>query len=312
MNVIVSILCVVLLMNGSGLAHAQSKDVVIITNNWTSQIVLSHVYGSLLEQLGQPVRYVESSVSEQWGALSHGAAHVQLEVWEGTMNQEFNRLTNRGRIHNMGTHEATTREDWWYPSYVEKVCPGLPQWQALKGCAGQFAHKPGGKGVYVAGPWEKPDEARIRALELNFKVQQVENGDDLWVALKNAFEQKRPIILFNWSPNWVESRYEGKFVEFPLFAEECESDPEWGVNPNYLYDCGNPKGGWLKKAAWPGLEEFAPCAHSILRTLSFNNAQIAEAAAYVDVDALTHREAAQKWMENNRTTWQPWAKACVP
>jgi hypothetical protein len=24
------------------------------------------------------------------------------------------------------THDAKTREDWWYPSYVEDVCPGLP------------------------------------------------------------------------------------------------------------------------------------------------------------------------------------------
>lgn len=292
------------------LCWSQQGTVIVITNNWTSQIVLSHVYGSLLKAKGIDVTYVPTSVSQQWGALTHGAAHVQVEVWEGTMNQEFNRLTGLGHIKNMGTHEATTREDWWYPKYVESLCPGLPQWEALKGCSAIFAKSFGGKGVYVAGPWEKPDEARIRALGLNFDVQAVEKGDDLWVALKSAVDKKRPIMLFNWSPNWVESRYEGEFVEFPEFHEDCEKDPSWGINPNYLYDCGDPKGGWLKKAAWPGLKDHSTCAHDLLQSMSFNNLQIAEAAAFVDVDQLSFEAAAQKWLEKHKATWQRWIELC--
>lgn len=301
---------VLLLLFTSNSVVAQRKPVVIITNNWTSQVVLSHVYGSMLKRLGVGVRYVSSSVSEQWGALTHGAAHVQLEVWEGTMNQDFNRLTNLGHIEDMGTHQAKTREDWWYPDYVETRCPGLPDWKALKDCSGIFAKSFGGKGIYVAGPWEKPDEARIRALGLNFDVQAVDKGDDLWVELKSAVAKNRPIVLFNWSPNWVESRFKGKFVEFPTFEAACEQDPKWGVNPNYLYDCGNPKGGWLKKAAWPGLKNLSECAWSLLKVISLSNEQISEAAAYVDVDKLSFEAAARKWMKKHEGSWRSWVNAC--
>lgn len=296
----------------SAFSWSNSKPIVVVTNNWTSQIVLSHVYGAMLDSKGIPVSYLPSTVSEQWGALSHGVAHVQLEVWEGTMNQAFNRLTANGSIQNMGEHAAKTREDWWYPEYVETLCPGLPDWQALKRCAPIFANKKGGKGIYVAGPWEKPDEARIRALELGFQAQPVEHGDELWVALKAAYDQRLPIVLFNWSPNWVESRYAGKFVEFPDYAEACEVEASWGVNPDFLYDCGNPKGGWLKKAAWPGLQSLSSCAFDLLKTLSFTNAQIADAAAYVDVDRMSHQDAAQAWMKKNKTVWKTWLKVCEP
>ncbi len=34
--------------------------------------------------------------------------------------------------------------------------------------------------------------------------------------LAKSFKKKEPIVLFNWTPNWVEAKYEGKFIEFPI------------------------------------------------------------------------------------------------
>ena len=286
----------------------QAPPIKILLNNWTSQLVLSHVTGHIFNKMGYEVEYQQSSVSEQWGALSHGAAHVQVEVWEGTMAKAFDRLVAASSIEDMGSHQATTREDWWYPDYVEKLCPGLPDWRALKDCAYLFSDDKSAstKGVYIAGPWEKPDEAKIRALGLNFDVSPVEKGDDLWVALKKAVKNQKPVMLFNWSPNWVESRFKGKFVEFPDYHPDCETNPQWGVNKSFLFDCGNPKGGWLKKAAWPGLKKHWPCAYEALKKISLSNEHIAYAAALVDVDNLSYPQAAKRWMEEYPQVWQPW------
>ena len=286
----------------------EAPPIKILLNNWTSQLVLSHVTGRIFEKMGYEVEYQQSSVNEQWGALSHGAAHVQVEVWEGTMAKAFDRLVEANSIEDMGSHKATTREDWWYPDYVEKLCPGLPDWRALKGCAHVFNNEKNvsNNGVYIAGPWEKPDEAKIRALGLNFDVKPVKKGDDLWVALKAAVKNKQPIMLFNWSPNWVESRFQGKFVEFPDYHPDCETNPKWGVNKSFLFDCGNPKGGWLKKAAWPGLNKQWPCAYKTLKKISLSNEHIAFAAALVDVDNLSYPQAAKRWMKEYPQVWQPW------
>lgn len=296
-----------LLLTLSGFAiHAEPLPIKIVLNNWTSQIVLSYVAGEIFKQQGYPVKYVTSSVDEQWGGLSHGLVHVQVEVWQGTMSQEFDRLVALGAIEDMDAHDATTREDWWYPNYVEKRCPGLPDWQALKACAKIFSKDGKSTGIYVAGPWEKPDAARIRALGLNFKVKSVKNGNELWVALKQAARLETPIVLFNWSPNWVESRYDGKFIEFPAYHPDCETNPAWGENTAYLYDCGNPSGGWLKKAAWSGFQATFPCAYESLKKMNFSNGQIANAAALVDVDKHSYQEAADIWLKANQSVWEPW------
>lgn len=293
------------------LSHSQ-EAIKIITNNWTSQIVLSQITGNIFESMGFEVDYIPSSTSDQWGALAHGAAHVQVEVWEGTMSDQFNRLVAEGSIIDAGSHQATTREDWWYPKYVESLCPGLPDWKALKACSSIFKQPDSnGKGVYFAGPWEKPDEARIRALGLDLQVKTLSKGDDLWVELKKADAKKTPIILFNWTPNWVESRFQGAFIEFPEYEAACETDPSWGLNKQFLYDCGNPSGGWLKKAAAINFKQDYQCAFETLRNMNFNNQQIAFLAALVDVDQLNYQAAAQQWQSKNTLLWQSWiSKGC--
>ncbi len=310
-----TLFCLLYSISGFASTHDdKTKPIRIITNNWTSQIVLSQVTGRIFQQMGYQVEYTPTSTADQWGALAHGLAHVQVEVWQGTMSEMFNRMIKAGRIVHAGTHDAKTREEWWYPKYVESICPGLPDWKALKNCAQKFEtpfSKP--SGTYFAGPWEKPDAARVRALGLDFKVKELSKGDDLWVELEKAVKTKRPIVLFNWTPNWVESIYEGAFIEFPNYSPECETDPNWGINPNFVHDCGNPKGGWLKKAAWAEMEAFWPCAYQTLENINFTNMQIATASSLVDVQNQTIEDAAINWLNDNEKIWRKWIPGnCTP
>ncbi len=294
-------------------SELKSKEPInIVTNNWTSQIVLSHVVGSVFESMGYQVAYLSISTSDQWGALSNGFAHVQVEVWEGTMADMFKRMVEEGGMVDMGDHFAKTREEWWYPEYVESLCPGLPDWEALKACAGVFSTPYSAPlGTYYSGPWEKPDAARVRALGMDFRVKVLADGDALWEVLGEAMAQQKPIVLFNWTPNWVELKYPGKFVEFPAYAPECETDPEWGINPEFTYDCGNPKGGWLKKAAWSGMAETWPCAARTLQKIRFTNKQIADASLLVDINGMSPEEAAVVWLQQHPEISQTWiAEGC--
>jgi len=283
-----------------------NQPIRLVTNDWSSQIVLAHIAGGIFEQLGYQVQYSSSSVDEQWGAMALGLEHVQTEVWEGTMSDMFTRMVDVGRLVDAGSHAAVTREEWWYPDYVEELCPGLPDWKALKSCSALFSEDGSSTGRYYAGPWEKPEAARIRALGMNFIADTVGGADELWQALESASKTKRPIVLFNWTPNWVEARYKGKFVEFPSHEPACETDPAWGINPNYHYDCGNPAQGWLKKAVWSGMGERWPCAFQTFTNFSFDNLSIAQLAARVDVDGLTYKAAAVEWLNLNESLWQSW------
>lgn len=292
-----------------------SEPIIIVTNNWNSQLVLAKIAGSLLSKLGYRTRYEPAHTQLQYSAMGNGDMHLQMEVWEGTMAVAFESQVARGRMVDAGSHAAVTREEWWYPIYLEEICPDLPDWQALNDCANALATpETGQKGRYLAGPtdWEKPDWERVEALGLDIEVVNAEDAAHLRAELEVAARENNPIILFNWSPNWVEAVYPGAFIEFPDHDPDCESEPSWGINPEATYDCGNPKKGWLKKGVWAGFEDNWPCGFDLVKNISFTNAQISEVAAMVDVQDLSIEQAADLWLKENPNVWQKWIPTCAP
>jgi glycine betaine/proline transport system substrate-binding protein len=290
-----------------------AKPITILTLDWTSQVVMSHIFGKLLEHKGYSIKYLNKPSDSQWFLLSSENAHLQVEVWEGSMAERFDNLVSRKLIIDAGTHDAKTREEWWYPDYVEEDCPGLPDWRALNNCASLFTEG-GTKGLYYTGPWEKPDRARIRALHLDFDIVTLSNSDELRRKLESAIKDKKPVMIFNWTPNWVEAVYQGHFVEFPDYAPECETEKSWGINKNLNWDCGNPKDGWLKKAVSKNFPDDWPCALQLVKAISFDNKEISETAALVEVSGLSAEQAAQRWLEQNHPRWQNWLESsqCQP
>ena len=269
--------------------------------------MLAQITGSIFEYLGYKVEFSQATTNEQWGALYHGVDHVQVEVWQGTMGKMFDKLIATRQVLDAGSHDATTREDWWYPLYVEKQCPGLPDWRALKHCAAIFNNKPNASaGRLVAVPWEQQESARIRALALNFTVDEVADTHQLWHELEKAVKVQKPIIIFNWTPNWIAQKYPGRFVEFPEYDVKCESEPSWGVNPKFNYDCGNIKKGWLKKLAWSGMAQRWPCAFKTLLNINVDNKTIENIAAWVEYHNMTTTAAASKWIKENQAQWKSW------
>jgi glycine betaine/proline transport system substrate-binding protein len=302
-------------LSGSLVLAGESADPIrIVLNNWSSQQVLAHVSGELLKQAGYNVEYHPADAQLQYQAIGSGDLHFQVEVWEGTMKVPFEQQVGRGRVIDAGAHAAVTREEWWYPDHVGEVCPGSPDWQALNDCAEQFATpETAPMGRYLAGPvdWERPDRERVEALELNYDIVNVNDPMTLWAELDAATRNRQPIMLMNWTPNWVEAKYPGKFVEFPAYDAECATDESWGVNPNLTQDCGNPASGWLKKGVWSGLPEKWSCAFELIKGINFDNEQIATAAGYAEVDEMSPEEAAQRWIEENQEVWKEWTPACA-
>ncbi len=291
---------------------AESSDPIIIpTHNWSSQIVMSHVVGDILEEMGYNVEYVSTDSQAVYEAVRLGDVTLELEVWEGAFGVAFNEALSKGGIVDVGAHEAVTREEWWYPAYVEEQCPGLPSWEALNACAEMFATpETAPKGRFLGGPvdWLKHDSERVEALGMDFAVVNAGSASALWAELAAAEKRGQPIVLFNWTPNFIEALYPGKFIEFPAYEKGCKDDPSVGVNPDMTYDCGNPANGYLKKAAWDGMQEKWPGAYKLLENVSFTNAQIAEMAKLVDIDELEPDEAAEVWLEENENVWKPWTQ----
>ncbi|WP_246209648.1 ABC transporter substrate-binding protein [Pikeienuella piscinae] len=286
----------------AALAEADwDEPIIIVQNNWTSQLVTSTIVGNVLEEMGYEVEYAPADSQLQFAAIAAGDMHFQIEAWEGSMKSAFEAAVEEGMI-DAGTHEAVTREEWWIPKYVLDVCPEAGDWKGLDACAEIFATaETAPKGRFVGPPadWGKNYADRIKALNMNFTAINVGQAATLWAELQSAYDRKEPIVLFSWTPNFVESKFDGEFVNFPEPEPACFDDPSWGPNPEATGDCGAPHKAWLKKAMWSGLEENAPKAAKFLRNVNFTNAQLADAAYMVDVDGMSPEEAAEKWAEEN-------------
>ncbi|AHD02279.1 ABC transporter substrate-binding protein [Leisingera methylohalidivorans] len=291
------------------MAEDSPDPIVIPIHNWSSQIVMSHVVGQIFESMGNSVEYVSTDSQAVYESVRLGDVTLELEVWEGAFGKSFNEAVSKGGLHDAGDHNAVTREDWWYPAWTKEACPGLPAWEALNDCAAVFATpETGDKGRFLGGPvdWLKHDAERVEALDMNFTVVNAGSASALWAEVAAAEKTKRPVVIFNWTPNFAEAVWPGEFVEFPKWVEGCDKDPSVGPNPDATYDCGNPANGYLKKAAWDGMKEKWPAAYKTLTEISFTNPQIAEMAKLVDIDEMEPEDAAAEWLAANEGLWKPW------
>ena len=147
----VAAVCLLTSMAPMALAEDSADPIKIVTNNWTSQLVLSNVVGQILQSQGFNVEYKSSDTQLQYTAIAAGDMDFQVEVWEGSQAESFEKALAAGAV-DMGTHDAVTREDWWYPTYMNEMCPGLPDWKALDACAPKLATaETGGKGTEPRG-----------------------------------------------------------------------------------------------------------------------------------------------------------------
>ena len=141
----------------SGQAVADSsKPIVIPTHNWSSQVVMAYVIGGIFESMGNNVEYVPADSQAVYEAIRNGDVTISHEVWQSAFGASFYNAMEKGGIIDAGNHEAMTLEEMGVPQWVvdENLCPGLPNWEALKGCGSVFATADsGGKGVFLDGPW---------------------------------------------------------------------------------------------------------------------------------------------------------------
>jgi glycine betaine/proline transport system substrate-binding protein len=292
--------------------YAESDDPIRMTiHDWTGQYLTTHIMGSVLEEMGYEVEYVQADYLAQFAGLESGDLHVAMEMWETTGKDALEKSLATGDTVDLGETGMRAIESWWYPSYVEEDCPGLPDWKALNDCAEIFASpQTAPKGRYLGGPvtWGGHDEERVEALGLNFEVIHAGTNAALSAELQSAIQRKQPIIAWVYAPNWTTAKFDGKWIDFPAYTDECYEDASWGPNPDKKYDCGKPR-GWIKAVGWAGGEQKWPAAYQAIRNFDISNDVMGNLIAKVDLDGMPSDAAVEEWIENNKDVWQSWIPA---
>ena len=298
------------LLTATGAAKAEDSTapIVIPIHNWSSQIVMAYVIGGMFESMGNNVEYVPADSQAVYESIRSGDVTISHEVWKSSFGASFYNAMSAGGVIDAGTHAALTLEEMGVPTWVidEGLCPGLPNWEALKDCHANFTTPDSeGKGRWLEGPQSWHGELmpeRIEALGLSDKwvVKFAGGADALWTELASAKKEGRGTVIFNWTPNFTDA--EGfTFIEFPPYFDGCrKADGGDG-------SCGSPK-GWLKKAANYKFPKTHPAAYTAYSKLSFTTGQIGQMAALVDSDGMDHADAGAKWLADNEDVWKGWTE----
>lgn len=288
---------------------AKTKEPIKLTlHDWTGQLITTRIMGSVLEKAGYPVEYVPADYLAQFAGLKAGDLHVAMEIWATTGQEALDEAVASGQVENLGETGFLAIEEWWYPEYMKAMCPGLPDWQALKGCAAAFSTpETAPKGRYLGGPvtWGGFDEERIAALEMPFEIVHAGTDAALFAELESAYQRQAPVLLWVYAPHWAPIKYKGEWVEFPKYEPACYTDPAWGSNPNATHDCGKPRGPiWI--AAWAGLKDKWPGAYQTIRNFRMDNDEMGALITEVDLDGKKVEDVVAAWIVANESRWQAW------
>jgi glycine betaine/proline transport system substrate-binding protein len=298
---------------GAALAEAPETDepIKLTLHDWTGQLITTEIMGRVLEEMGYNVEFVQADYLAQFAGLESGDLHVAMEIWETTGKDALETSLATGKTVDLGETGMQAIEEWWYPLYMKEQCPGLPDWEALNDCAEAFsAPETAPSGRYLGGPvtWGGYDDERAEALELDYEVVHAGTDAALFAELESAYQRQAPWLGWVYTPHWAPIKFEGEWVEFPPYSEECYEDPSVGPNPDMAYDCGKPR-GWIKAVGWAGGEETWPCAYQAVRNFTIDNETMGNLIAAVDLEGGEVADVVQGWLDENQDTWQGWT-AC--
>ncbi len=289
------------------------EPIKLAINEWTGQHITTHIAGEILKRMGYNIKYVVAGYLPQFEAMPDGTITATLEVWESSAGEVFNKSVATPEVEDLGSVGLIPIEGWWYPDYVAKLCPGLPNWEALKGCAKKFVASesfPKGRLVDYPADWLTHNDKRIEALGLDFKAIPSGSEGALIAEIKSAVSRKAPLLVMFWSPHWVHGAYKGDWVQWPEQKPACFTDPSWGLNPKATYDCGFAN-AWIKKAAWAGMKDKWPAAYKVLKAYQLTNSEEERMMYRIDSKNEDLDKVVREWVEQNEKVWKPWVNAAL-
>lgn len=292
---------------------AANEPIKLAVNEWTGQQITTQIVGKILQAAGYKVEYVTAGYQNMWQAMSEGQLDAAMEVWGSNVTDQYRQMNAAGKIEDLGGLGLDAREGFVYPPHVAELCPGLPDWEALKKCAAVFATAetlPMGRLVDYPGDWGTPGADRIKALDLPFKAIPAGSEGALVAEIRASVERKTPLIAVFWQPHWAVSKYDLKFVELPKGTPECYTDPAYGPNPNVTGDCDFLPTR-VFKTAWPGFKDKWPAAYEILKGFTLSTEAQQPLMGAVDVDERPIDAVTAEWVNANSSIWRPIVDAAI-
>jgi glycine betaine/proline transport system substrate-binding protein len=141
-----------------------------------------------------------------------------------------------------------------------------------------------------SAPMPQIEDKVIPGYHLRMKL--VESSTSAMLSeLDRAYRMREPIVFFGWSPHWMNTRYDIRYLKDP-------SDLQGRFNDSAK----------ISSIVKENLSEDDPVAYEFIKSISLSKEQINQMET--DINEAGDPEAGVKaWLEENRSVVQPWIEA---
>jgi len=291
------------------IAQCGGETVVIAVNPWIGAEANANVVKVLMEQqMGCTVELQKINESAQFPAMADGDVDATLEVWpSGHAKDRSQYIEKAGTVVDGGELGIVGNIGWFTPAYVIEQNPQYATWEGFEGDADIFSTaETGDKGRFLGADttYSIFDEAIIASLGLDLEVVYSGSETASLAALDKAVANQEPIIMYWWTPQWANAKYDLVEVELPAFDEECAQialeDPDVAAG----YDCDYAE-DVLYKAFGAQLESKDPAAFAFLSAFNWT-AEDQNSVALAIQEGADPEDAAQEWIDANGDVWSAW------
>jgi ABC-type proline/glycine betaine transport systems, periplasmic components len=277
-----------------------NTPIKIAINEWTGQNLTAHIAGALLEKLGYKVEYVTAGTLPQFTGIASGVISVSPEVWPSNLGDVYPKAKAEGKLQEIGELGLDSRDGWIYTADTKAVCPGLPDWTALKNpaCVQALATPdsfPNGRLLDYPADWGSVSGVELKNFDIPFTPVPAGSEGSMVAELQSAVANQKPLLMRFWAPHWVLAQTPVEWLKMP----PCD--------PTDLSSCivAPP----VLKVVWSGFEQKWPAGFAMMKSLQVHAEDQQKLIYAVDKEGKTLDQAVAQWMEEHQSDWQGWVKA---
>ncbi|TWP51233.1 glycine/betaine ABC transporter substrate-binding protein [Lentzea tibetensis] len=289
--------------SGSGSGDCGAFNIAV--NPWVgyeaNAAVLAHVAEKELK-----CKVTKKDLKEEvaWQGFGTGEVDAVVENW-GHDDLRKKYIDEQKTAVSAGSTGVKGQIGWYVPPWLAKEHPDITDWNNLNKYADLFkTSESGDKGQLLDGDpsFVTNDEALVKNLNLNYKVVYGGSETALITAFRQAEKDKKPVIGYFYSPQWLLNEIKLVKVKLPEYKAGCDADAEKVACDYPDYD--------LDKIVSKKFADANGPAYNLVKNFKWTNEDQNTVAKYIAEDHMSAADAAKKWVDANPDKVKAWiAKA---
>lgn len=256
-------------------ARNQGETIQIVHNPWDTEVASATVIALVLEEAGYNVRLVSVDNAIMYESVATGESDAMAAAWLPTTHGSIY-SSYEDQVVNLGPNLEGAKSGLVVPSYMDVSSIDELMDQADMNIVGVEP----GAGIMVQ------TELVLDAYDnlSDWTLESPSTGAML-ALLKDALANEEDIVITGWTPHWKFQRYDLKFLEDPLNV--------YGESEQ------------IYTLVRQGLKEDHPEAYQILDNFHWEVEDMESVTSEME-NGITERQAAQKWLDQNRDKVDQW------